>query len=637
MEKTFLVFGAAAQLPESAGQARFESLYQASYKPFLSFLYRNKDVQAALFHSGPVLAWLEEKHPEYMILLEELASRKQVEFLGGGYHNPVFSMIPPADRLGQVEALTTRVRKRFGRKPRGCWLPASAWDSSYPALMQACGMDYTFLPECHFEAAGAASLHAPWLTEDQGKAVTVLPLHERLAERLPKMSPEEAIAAMKVAGKGGVVAIMLDLQSPAVAGGEQWIGKLIAALAASQESVETAAPSKLLKAMKPGGKAYFPSILGEKAALAALGEEARADFLHAKESLRSRKGQDRFLRGGSFRDFLTLRPEAGHLYAKMQYVQALVAQMRGDKSRKKAAREELWKAQASDCYWGPDGQGLYCPRVRDGAFAALIEAEKAGREKGVFAPSLQALDFDFDGEKEYLFQGSAYNAYVQGKGAAVFELDHLASSRNYANAMSPAPYCGRLFHDRIYPSGAPGQPMLDFSAASFNLESFDKARQEMSFSCEARAQAGKTQASFVLRKRFTFRRDGFSVSYELSGDLIAEASLVFSTELNLLACVAGSALDRIKADGGVLAGEGAHRNYASISCQQAYVRDEEKKVKLRLSSDQPFSLLARGLALPPAAGAEDHVPEQGIAVEAKASFVLLPGLSWSRSFALDFN
>ena len=46
-----------------------------------------------------------------------------------------------------------------------------------------------------------------------------------------------------------------------------------------------------------------------------------------------------------FRHFLTNYRESNLLYSKMMYTQVLVNQVRGDKYRKKSAREELWKGQ----------------------------------------------------------------------------------------------------------------------------------------------------------------------------------------------------------------------------------------------------------------------------------------------------
>jgi hypothetical protein len=62
-------------------------------------------------------------------------------------------LIPLADRLGQIEALTTYLRKHFGKRPRGCWLPGLIWEQNLAGSLQTSGMDYTFLESNQFSLA----------------------------------------------------------------------------------------------------------------------------------------------------------------------------------------------------------------------------------------------------------------------------------------------------------------------------------------------------------------------------------------------------------------------------------------------------------------------------------------------------
>jgi len=54
----------------------------------------------------------------------------------------------------------------------------------------------------------------------------------------------------------------------------------------------------------------------------------------------------------------------------------MVSLFRGDKPRKKASLEDIWKAQCGDLFWeGPLG-GIFIPEARMSAYTALIDAEK---------------------------------------------------------------------------------------------------------------------------------------------------------------------------------------------------------------------------------------------------------------------
>ena len=94
MGKAKLIFGSTNSQPVGATDDEVEHVYQRSYKPFLRALYNAPDVPVTLHLSGQLLQWLEKHHSEYTDVLSEMVSRKQTELLGGGFYDPVLSLIP---------------------------------------------------------------------------------------------------------------------------------------------------------------------------------------------------------------------------------------------------------------------------------------------------------------------------------------------------------------------------------------------------------------------------------------------------------------------------------------------------------------------------------------------------------------
>jgi hypothetical protein len=47
-------------------------------------------------------------------------------------------LLPLADKIGQIEMLTTYIRQNFGRKPQGCWLAHSLWEQSLVGVLNTC-------------------------------------------------------------------------------------------------------------------------------------------------------------------------------------------------------------------------------------------------------------------------------------------------------------------------------------------------------------------------------------------------------------------------------------------------------------------------------------------------------------------
>ncbi|MDP3176510.1 MAG: DUF1925 domain-containing protein, partial [Spirochaetaceae bacterium] len=360
--------------------------------------------------------------------------------------SPLLPLIPSPDRLGQIELLTTLIRKSFSKRPRGCWLAEYAWEPALAATLQTCGFDYSFLPERHFRSAGLGdgALGEPAITEDQGKSLVVFPVFDAIESFVAPKPPLESLEELKTRLGDlplytifypGEIARSLwkasGLESPDV-----FFERSFAALQKEGLSIEMTTPYKYLKSMRRFAKAYFQT--GASARLLRQSNTGGPESGGAKRAERhpssAYSSPDPY--SGSSRSILLRHEESHALYSKMHYVRILVGQLRGDKSRKKTAQEELWKGQCGDAYWLGSSGGIYDLPVRAAAYAALIEAERTTRIRGSFASGVIRADIDFDGEKEILYQGADLNAYVQLRGASLAELDSFKTRTNYVNVMA---------------------------------------------------------------------------------------------------------------------------------------------------------------------------------------------------------
>jgi len=440
-------------MPEGIEDSALEDAYQLCWRPFLSVLYRFPAIASVLHYSGTVLRWLGAKHPEFIMLLEEMILRKQVELLGGAYFAPLLPLIPAQDRLGQIELLTTHIRRSFAKRPRGCWLADYAWEPSLASTLQACGFDYTFLTERHFRAAGASEADDgfPVMTEDQGRSLAVFPAFDAL-ESLPSPLPfAEAIESLS--GRLGELRLYSIFypgeafkgmwQSSGLESPDLFFEHSFALLQREGLEYETTTPSRFMKNMRDFRRAYFPGCaserLMERSMIASRGEDRAKARKGAKPAPRPPEEAVTAFEG-SLRRVLLRHEESMGLYSKMQYVRLLVSQLRGDKSRKKTAQEEVWRGQCGGAYWQGTCGGISRLPVRAAAYSALIEAEKITRQRGSFSPGIVSSDMNFDGAKEIMYQGADINAYVQLRGACLCELDSIKTRTNYVNVMDGGAY-----------------------------------------------------------------------------------------------------------------------------------------------------------------------------------------------------
>ncbi|MCI0359836.1 MAG: alpha-amylase, partial [Planctomycetaceae bacterium] len=101
----------------------FEQAYQDSYLPFLDVFESYPNLIISLHTSGPLMEWLDERHPEYIDRLARLVAEKRIEIIGGPFYEPILTMIPSRDRVGQITAYSEWLRSRLGAKVQGMWIP----------------------------------------------------------------------------------------------------------------------------------------------------------------------------------------------------------------------------------------------------------------------------------------------------------------------------------------------------------------------------------------------------------------------------------------------------------------------------------------------------------------------------------
>jgi hypothetical protein len=586
-------------------------------------------------------------HSEFFMFIEDLVSAKQVEILGGGFYEPLFSVISQQDRIGQVELLTTYLRKHFGKKPQGCWIPAMDWEQSLVVSLANCGMAYTFLSERQFALAGLSGkdLYVPCISEDQGKLIAVFPVQGQTGAPVWDNRPRaalEKIAAGLPAGKDWLVSVFpgpgrvlpedLDRSGGRSEGeAELFWQEFFDSLSSCGSLLEFTTPGRYLKGRRDLSRACFPNSMEE-----------------------DKNGSRLFLR-----QYLLEYPEANGIYSKMIFSHTLANQLRGDKSRKRTALEELWKAQGIDAFYPAENGGIYRPAIRQSAYKALLEAEKITREAGNFIPSLMNFDFDFDNEIEYLFRGERINCYIRPLGAGIFELDYLPNSWNYLDTFDcsdPGPGGSRnrkaSFADRILPADFPPGDILsgrkdgirDCGKERFELREMDKARGKVSFYLPPAAagtpEGGRFQ-SLSVEKIYQLRRDTLTVSYTLANPGKEETGFLFASSIDLSFPGEGENFVRVLKGAAVLKPEArdgvpGKDVLAARDADLLRFQDLKNEAIISLGADRPFNawIFPRRTA-PETQGGPGLYQSSCVTLVFPAA--LKPGENWKLAFALKFT
>ncbi|MDR1100372.1 MAG: DUF1926 domain-containing protein [Treponema sp.] len=623
MGKIKLILGSHKHIPGGAGDDEFTRIYENELMPFIGTLYQFPHIQLVLHYSGAVFHWLDRFHPECTMLIKSMIARKQVEILGGGFYEPLMPLIPQQDKIGQIELLTTYLRKQFEKRPVGCWLPALAWEQNMISSLSACGMAYTFLDEEQFKLAGlqGKELFFPCISEDQGKTIIIFPLSKFLRKEFVQKNAFRALSDMAekiLPGGDLVVSVFLDQvyrrqgqdQAP-----ESIFHDFFEDLSRCESFVDFISPDKFFRGLQGLRRAYFPNSLGS-----CLPVEKNAPSQALPRS------------------FLIDFPEANGIYSKMLFTNTLINQLRGDKSRKHTAREELWKAQGCDVFCPTEKYGIGCSSVRKAAYTALIDAERICREKGKFISSLMNFDFDMDGAGEYLFQDTNINCYIQLRGAGIFELDFLPRTWNYLDTFAPGISRERrtAFADRFIPAGISPQALGEGRVAGarlcgqelFEAAGMDRIHRTVRFrlSCREALPFGNIE----MEKSYFLKKDTIFVSYTLTNRGETAEHFQLAPEIDLSFPGDGEAFVRFFKNKDTPLAEPAVYDAESIKIQ-----DLKNEVQIILGSKKKFNAGIIPVKAPCKGRPLDMY--QSTCFMPLQEVSLPPGETWTTEFTLKFS
>jgi hypothetical protein len=423
----------------------FEQSYHDSYRPFLDVFDRFPSIRISLHTSGSLMEWLAEAHPEYVERLAHLVAQRRIEIIGGPFYEPILSMIPSRDRIGQIRSYTQWLESRLGATVRGMWIPERVWEQSFVRDIAAAGIDYTLVDDFHFKNAGLveSQLYGSYLTEDDGRTMTVFPGSERLRYLIPFADPSHTIdyLAQVAAERPGAIVVFGDdgekfgtwPDTKKHVYEDRWLERFFEALVSNQEWIRTSTLAEAVHEAAPVGKIYLPDSSYREMTEWALPAAQQAEYdrmVRAMEHDERWPLTKRFVRGGFWRNFKVKYPESDEMYSRMMAVSRRLARAAEDGWRGELiddARTELYRGQCNCSYWHGAFGGIYLPHLRNAVYRHLIAADKlldkATRPAAVWVEA-KAEDCNFDGIPEVQLANDRLTAlFAPGRGGWMYELD----------------------------------------------------------------------------------------------------------------------------------------------------------------------------------------------------------------------
>jgi alpha-amylase len=485
----------------------FEQAYQDAYKLFLD-VFEQYDFPIALHTSGPLMEWLDERHPEYIDRLRRLVAAGRVEIIGGPFYEPILTMIPSRDRAGQITAYSDWLQLRLGAKVQGMWMPERVWEQSLTSDLAAANIKYTVLDDFHFKNAGLTDeqLYGYYLTEDDGRVVSIFPGSEPLRYTIPFQQPQATIDYLRGIAErrpGSVVVFGDDGEKFGVwpetkqhVYDHGWLRQFFDALSANRSWIQITTLAEAVENVPPEGKIYLPDASYREMTEWALPVNQQIEYDHLVHEL-EHDGRwsriKRFFQGGFWRNFKVKYPEANEMYARMMMASRRLAEAETDAQQGATtglpsnaletlhyARQALYRGQCNCSYWHGAFGGIYLPHLRNAVYNQLIACDNlldlaAGKSSGFVEASVD--DYNFDARQEIrLANDRLIGLLAPAAGGMLYELDVRPICVNLLATLARRP---EAYHKKIATgaSGSNGQVASIHDRVVFKQPGLDQRLQ----------------------------------------------------------------------------------------------------------------------------------------------------------------
>ncbi len=523
----------------------------------IDLLENFQNLKSTIHLSGNLITYLDKNFSTFSSKLRNLLDKNQLELLGGGIYEPIFSCIPKEDRHTQLTLMSRLLNHIYGYTPHGAWIPDFSWEPSVALELAKSRIYYTCLSEDYFIYSGLDKneINGYYVTEEEGRKVAIFPIAYDVNDLINKHSPEDCISLLLDSNKTVsqaeeplVVAFydgLIDDKDKLL-----WFENLFKKLTSGTSGIDTVLFNDYFMSNKPKGRIYLPVAQDLKS--------------QAKYS--------------GWKNFLIKYPEANLLHKKMLRVSKKINSAKEGKSRFKVIKEMisqaqdlLLKGQCNNFYWDNVWGGIYLPEGRHSTYSNLIKAEKlidqASRQGSKFIQASE-IDYDCDGNDEIIIETETQNIYISpALGATILEYDYKPKNLNLTNVVSRRyePYHnsnnsqkvhenGNLIYDK-YPKLNLLDHFLDSSLTLENCKSSNlphltnevilpyhmekiKAKEEtckITFNFNAMLSRLERKPEIELKKQINTKAGDSSiiVDYTFTNKTNEKCNFIFGTEFNL--------------------------------------------------------------------------------------------------------
>ncbi len=480
----------------SAPSSLFDRTLSLVYEPILSHLYNSPGSHIALYQSSQMIKYMKREKKEYRTLLQIITKRGDVEHLSGVWSESVLSLLPPKDRLSQIEKLTSEIKHEYGVLPTSAFFYGQVWHPYYISLLNNAGIESVMISS--WNASCPSPVGSSFVMNELGKKVTLYIPSDEVSSIVEAYSEQRIDSEMLERElkdaflKGGVFFLNMD--------------QLVLGAVREKKGVRPGEIiASLLKEAETAGLADVPVASGGYLPQGWYGRDCRTYSLSAPNSL--------FVKNENFR----------YLYNRYISI-AENLQTRNNRFLKKDVTTALFNTSMgnlfiSDSEFSPmrfSSHAQFWRAITDAENCFLRDTE---------SPSVREFDYEETGQNDYVMSSSGgYLAVISPKGASCPEFDYLPSGINFFDTR---PACGdsgyscalrKSFEETVVTESGTWNTGEIF----FSPEFIDRKRTEIVFTPVS------DTLPFIITKRYKMKTNTFTLDSTLQCEETASLTGTYS-------------------------------------------------------------------------------------------------------------
>ncbi|MCA9493263.1 MAG: hypothetical protein KC621_25200, partial [Myxococcales bacterium] len=252
----------------SLGEPDQQARWERCYGPLFEVLEALPNLRFGLVLGGDLLARWEDDHPERLETVRRWLAEQRVELVATPLWEPVLSAIPERDAIAQIVSHAVLVKRLFGVRPRGSWLPYRQWDPGLPRVYERAEVDWVLVDDLAIlrHHPGRPDPWGVWWTERGGHAVRMFATDARAVEMAGDVPIRDLLLYARGRAVQGAVVQFWALRADRFGLADQrdgeadarWLAEFLTGLAGA-EHLRTETPSVAGTMAPERGRTYLPS------------------------------------------------------------------------------------------------------------------------------------------------------------------------------------------------------------------------------------------------------------------------------------------------------------------------------------------------------------------------------------------